>query len=112
MISFLNDKKAMLDFERNLDKEIDKVVSMMSRLRIRSVVLSGDSSPHDAVFVGAAKRLNVPSVVLSHGYVNSKYLLSIAPITADKIVVWTRMQKNEIRNVLNEFQASKVKYLG
>lgn len=50
--------------------------------------------------------------MLSHGYVNSKYLLSIAPITADKIVVWTRMQKNEIRNVLNEFQASKVKYLG
>lgn len=56
MISFLNDKKAMLDFERNLNKETDKVASMMSRLGIRSVVLSGASSPHDAVLVG---QLNV-----------------------------------------------------
>ena len=96
-------KKGLLKFladERNI-KKLDLIIkdrviltqSILTRLNVSSLILQNEHCFHEKIVCMAAKRLNIKVIIVAHGYITCNALVTIAPISADFLFVWTHEQK-------------------
>ena len=98
-----------------LDAELSANYQRLKRFvqaqNIRGFVATGDCQPFSRFLCRAARELGLPYVVLAHGYVAHRTLVSIAPLHGDELIVWTERQAKLMRAALPE-RASDIHSFG
>ncbi len=61
---------------------------------VKILILDNDQSAELQLLVGAAKSLNVRVFVFAHGYIQDPCFVSVFPLHADKLCVWSDGQKS------------------
>lgn len=81
---------------RKLDRRIaynkEILQKHIVRRGIRCFVCQDDSKPAHRILSLAARGVDVPYIVVAHGYFQCPFLISIAPVTASALVVWSEAQ--------------------
>lgn len=108
----LSDKKLMSLLEKSVKNDVERTRKLMNRLNISVFLNTGDSSPSARILIAALKNNGSKVISFAHGYIVADTLIGIAPIQSDYLVVWTKMQQEEIRNVLGSQFTKKVVYIG
>lgn len=92
--------------------EVSSCSILLTRLGYRLLILETDSSPYSRVLCEAARMSNTRVVVIAHGYIQDPQLISIAPIHADYLYVWSMSQKSGLQSALPMSERAKVRYDG
>ncbi|WNK20120.1 hypothetical protein P1P91_00010 [Halomonas piscis] len=106
--------------EKYLDKinrlaknDVLKLSDLMKRLGVKRIIATGDSTSASRLLCEAAKKAGAKYFVVAHGYVQDPKLISIAPIYADRIFMWTHNQQASFQEaVQEESQKSKIFFEG
>lgn len=111
---FLHDDKLMQDLEKKAKKEIELASKLISRLNVKLVINEQDASPNCRVLIEASKQNSICYYVIAHGYFQGGFLITILPVFADKLFVWTRGQERMLKERSEHDQASqdKIVYAG
>jgi hypothetical protein len=88
--------------ENKLKVLIEKTRNYLLKRNVKLIIASGDSSVSSKILLSAAKLEKIPYYVICHGYIQSSELITIAPIYADKLFVWSQKQKKKLEKVLLE----------
>lgn len=107
----LNRVDLMTEMEGHIKCEISLVARVLDFYNITHLITLGDSDK-DTVVAAAAGHLKIPYSVLAHGYIVNHQLLSIAPIRAAFLIVWSRQQMSDLKHVLSASDAEKVRFIG
>lgn len=95
-----------------IKKEIEITRRILKLRSVRLIISQSDSSPTERIIVEAAQREGIPYIVVAHGYIGDRKLRSIAPIAADRLVVWTKAQLDDLAKVMSKREAGKLRYYG
>lgn len=99
--------------DRLVKKDVAKLAVFLEKLGVERVIVEGDSTASSRVLCEATKMAGAKYLVVAHGYVQDPNLISIAPIYADKIFMWTYNQRLSLQKaVTTESQKSKVLFKG
>ena len=109
---FLNDEDYMKKLEILVKKDVERSKKLIDKLGINLFVNSGDASAEGRVLNKAIEALGSYTISFAHGYINASNLLGIAPVRSNKLVVWTRRQKEDMEKVLPQEQSKKIEYIG
>ena len=102
----------LLKLNSAVKKEVVHFSQLFIRLKIKFLFVQGDSSPSERVICEAAKLAKCRVIVLAHGYVQSPSLITIAPVYADQLCVWTEQQREDLKSVVENASAIKIRYCG
>ncbi|MBF9032834.1 hypothetical protein HKCCE2091_01140 [Rhodobacterales bacterium HKCCE2091] len=105
---FTADRAVLSTLERQLAGNYRRFRDFVARQDIRLVLASGDTLPAQRFLCRAATEIGFPYVVLAHGYIGHPALLSVAPVRADKLLVWTERQRDLIVDALPDRAADIV----
>jgi hypothetical protein len=95
-----------------LRRQASSIADTLKKTGVRIIITTSDSSAASRLFCKAAQDSGAKTVVISHGYITDDWLLTICPIQADKLLVWTTSQERELKRVLSSEQKNKIVYLG
>jgi len=109
-LSLLNDSEYLYNLNQEIKDYQCFVKDFLKRENIVLIVAGTDAEPHARVLSIACEKVNINYVVVAHGYISAHDLLSICPISASKLYVWSNNQKNDICKVCHD--ENKVMYLG
>ncbi|WJY21193.1 hypothetical protein QTA57_15655 [Fontisubflavum oceani] len=98
----VTDRDLMAQLDQSFSRNYDRLKQFIISQNIRAFVAAGDMKPHERLICHAAQELGRPYLVLAHGYVSDPGLVSVAPIRADALVLWTEQQRSLIADVLPE----------
>ncbi len=110
--NLLSDNKLMYLLEESVKNDVERTRKLFDRLGISIFLNTGDSSPSARILIAALKNNGSKVISFAHGYIVADNLISIAPIQSDYLIVWTKMQQEEIRNALSFKCRKKVVYIG
>lgn len=108
----LEDRKLLTKLENQSRKNFEKVKLFLIKANVRLFIADGDTLPHARFYCQAAREIGAPYIVFSHGYVQDRQLLSIAPIHADYHITWTEQQRNDLASAIDPSDAQKVLFFG
>lgn len=112
LLNALRVERLMERLESLISKEIMIMREILSLCNLRLIIVQSDSAPSARIVVEAARLEGVPYIVIAHGYIQDKKLRSIAPIAADRLIVWSKNQFHELAKVMRKDEASKLRYYG
>lgn len=98
--------------EKLVGREVEKVATMLSKSNIKYIVLGSDQSPYFRILCQAARLAGARTAVIGHGYFESRHLGGVLPVYSDRLFVWTRLQKEQIDEVIEEEKKDKVCWQG
>jgi hypothetical protein len=111
-ISLLNDELLMKKLDMLVQKDINRSTKLIRRLSIDIFINTGDSSGNARVLNESIKNTGFKTISFSHGYISDPNLIGIAPIWSDKLILWTRKQKEEIEIAIDDNIKSKLAFIG
>lgn len=79
-------------------------------MNIKVIISQDDANPANRIVCKAAQASGAKFIVVSHGYIQDPYLISICPIEANMFLTWTDSQMRDIKSVANN--KSKIKCIG
>ncbi len=100
MEALLNDRAALSRLDSAIEGNYRRVKDFLRAQKIALCVATGDSKPFSRIIIKAANELRIPYIVMVHGYVSEPLLVTIAPIRADKLIVWSQRQQQLLQKVL------------
>lgn len=96
-----------------VDKEIDRLGTLMRKAGLRQIICQGDQTARARVVCEAARRVGVEYTVIAHGYIKNPDLATYAPIYANRLFVWSQQQAEFVRaQVFDSTQRGKVYFGG
>ena len=98
--------------EELVRREVDKVATLVRKSNIKYIVLGSDQSPYNRILCRAARLAGSKTAVIAHGYFESRHLGGVLPVYSDRLFVWTRLQKEQIDEVIEREQKHKVCWQG
>lgn len=101
----VEDAMLVADLDCAMARNYHRTLAYVRSQNIRLFLATGDSKPFSRILCRIAHALDIPYVVLAHGYISNKRLLSIAPVRADALVLWTEEQRRMIADVMPERMA-------
>ena len=104
-----SDTKFSTALKSALENDIMKAVSIIKKLRITGALVHTDHTTSTGIFCIAAKQLGVPVAVLAHGDFRSPLMISVLPLRADKIFMFTDRSFELICSELSEEKVGLVK---
>jgi hypothetical protein len=110
--NILEDEEYMRLLNKVVINETTFMLNILNKYNICTIVSSNDDDPYMRILCNASNLAKSDVNIIAHGYIGHKSLLSIAPIYADRLFVWTKKQKNDLINYLDENNANKIKYQG
>jgi hypothetical protein len=96
---------------RTTIKEINILKQILLFFNIKHLITLGDQDK-DSLLAIAAKDLGINYVVFAHGYIGSPSLVSILPINASKLILWSNQQLKDLQRVANINELNKLYYIG
>lgn len=109
---FINSDTHLCRLERVLAYQVCKTKDLLLLLGINYMILQNEHCPHEKLLLLAGEKLGVKTFVVAHGYLQkSGALITVAPIYAHKLIVWTEAQR---KMILQETMCheNKVAYFG
>ena len=100
-----SDKSFCDGFNRAFIKDVARAEKMIKVMKIQGILLHTDQTAVSIIFCIAAKNLGIPFGVLGHGDFRSKPMISVLPLRADKIFVFTSYS---FTNLASNLPRSKV----
>ena len=107
----IQNEHIMNNFENVVNKEIDILKRMLLFFNIKHLITLGDQDK-DSLLAIAAKDLGINYVVFAHGYISSSSLLSILPLNASKLILWTKQQLEDLKRVVDTQDIKKLHFIG
>lgn len=111
LIKILKNKDFMQEMERVLEEQVQHVEIYMRLNAISGLILQNEHTFEEKIIVKAANQLNIPIITVAHGYIHETDLITIAPFTANYILLWTQSQKDLLDSYDTEF-ANRTLFLG
>lgn len=111
LISVLNSTDFMQEMERVLNAQVQHVESYMRLNAISGLILQNEHTFEEKIIVKAANQLNIPIITVAHGYIHEADLITIAPFTANYMLLWTKSQKDFLDSYDIEF-SNRTLFLG
>jgi len=90
--ALLEDTALLARLEAELAVNYERMKNFVRAQNIRAFIATGDCKPFSRFLCRAAQDLDLPYIVLAHGYISHSTLVSIAPVHADRLIVWTEQQ--------------------
>jgi len=108
-----NNIQLLEDIEKKSKEHIDYLRMMIVKYSLKGVLSQGHTSISSASIALACDFESVPYVVISHGYIANRNLMTIAPISnIHSLLTWTEKQKRDIQEVINPIERNKIQCLG
>ena len=92
ILSALNESHLMGELNEAVLVEVEFLRIILKKLKVKTVFLTQDNFSKERVICYAASCEKIRTAVIAHGYVQAPHLISICPIRADNLVVWTEEQ--------------------
>jgi len=108
----IEDRQLMDELEREALKLIERAKSLIYILNLQIIIADNEWKPDQKILLHAAKKVGCKYFVLAHGFVAQNELVTICPVNADALIVWTKDQQKFISSCLNKMESGKVKYFG
>jgi len=112
VMSIFEDEEYMNFLNNVVENETKFILKILNKYNICTIVSSNDDDPYMRILCNASTLAKSSVNIVAHGYIGHKSLLSIAPIYADSLFVWTKKQQSDLINNLDEINANKIKYQG
>lgn len=98
----LNNKNLLAKLNKELSRNKERQKIFIKNNNIKIFISTNDSKPFARILIQSARDLKIPYVTICHGYVTNPYLITVAPLNSDKLVLWSDQQVNDIRHILPE----------
>ncbi|ABI57707.1 HAD family hydrolase [Alkalilimnicola ehrlichii MLHE-1] len=108
----LEDPAFMARLEHLARAGLENATRHLRAMNVTAVITTGDAGPAPRLLCAAARRLGIPYLVVCHGYLQDPNLVSVCPVHADALLVWSAAQQRQLRTVLPPDQADRVHYFG
>ena len=113
LLDFLASDKNLNKLENVLDKRIKNIAALLFHLKIKYLILQNEHCPHEKILILAAERIEAKTIIMAHGYFQkSGALVTVAPIRADELIVWTASQLEMLLKETDASDYQKVSYYG
>lgn len=93
-------------------REVDRVARLITASGLKYLVTGSDQSPYFRILFRAASLAGAKTAVIGHGYFGSRHLGGVLPVYADRLFVWTRLQREQIHQVMRHEERYKVVWEG
>ena len=80
--------------ERKLEGELALAVNLLRLFNVKYLFLNGDFEIRDRLLVLAARKSDIPVVIVQHGYIQDKLLVSVFPMISSIYLLWDQSQVN------------------
>lgn len=112
LYDFLASEKELKKLENILHKRVRNISIFLKLLRINYLILQNEHSPHEKILTLAAAQIKAKIIVIAHGYFQkASSLVTVAPIRAEELIVWTPSQREMILKETG-YNGQKVSYYG
>ncbi|MDA9671045.1 hypothetical protein N9T57_02780 [Paracoccaceae bacterium] len=112
LYDFLASEKELKKLEKVLHKRVRVMSRFMKLLRIKYLILQNEHSPHEKILTLAAAEIKAKIIVIAHGYFQkSGSLVTVAPIRAEELIVWTPSQREMLLKETG-YNEKKISYYG
>jgi len=107
-----DDRALMMQLNYSVQQDTEYTAQLIKRLGINIFINSGDSSGNARILIDSSRYYDSKTISFAHGYIQNKWLMSIAPIRSDKLILWTNKQLLDISAVVGHEQSKKLSYIG
>ena len=91
---FLASDKNLEKLEKVLEKHVQSISALLSILGIKYLILQNEHCPHEKILILAGEQIGTKIFIVAHGYFKkSSALVTVAPIRAEELIVWTALQR-------------------
>ena len=104
LASLIENNEFMLEMEEVLRGQVQRMEKFMRLHALSGIILQNEHTFEEKIIVQAAHKLNIPVITVCHGYIQQSELVTIAPFTANYMVLWTQSQKEFLDNYNSEFK--------
>lgn len=112
LIKFISSDRNLKKLEKSLNEQVDVVASLLTKLNIKNLILQNEHCPHEKILVMAAEKNKIDFFVVAHGYIQkSSGLVTIAPIRAKELIVWTELQRELLLKETN-YCPERIRFYG
>lgn len=94
--------------EQTVRREVEYAADLYRKSGVEYMVMGSDQSPYNRLKCEAARLAGIKTAVIGHGYFGSRHLGGVLPVYADRLFVWTELQKAQIHEVIEPEQRHKV----
>jgi hypothetical protein len=107
-----NELKILAKADSAIRKHIIKLTKNFNDNNIKVILATGSTSFATSTFCTVCKNLDIKFIVIAHGFIGNRYLMTVAPIHSTYFIVWSKSQLEEISHCLDERERNKLIYLG
>jgi hypothetical protein len=108
----LLDESLLALLNQKVQSEVALIAKILYTYKIKNVLTSSDDDPYMRILCKAAIVARTDVNIIAHGYLGNPKLLTVAPIYASKLFVWTSKQRVDLCECLDEPDKSKVYFAG
>lgn len=112
LINFLYCDDDMASLESAIASSIERTKKVLVSYGVSKVVMQNEHSPFEKIILLACRELNIKVIVIAHGFIQDHYLITIAPIRADALVVWSLDELKLLSRFLPKCEREKLRYFG
>ena len=108
----LNNKNLMEALDRSVSQDIRRTSRIVRNLGIDIFVNTGDSSGQARILIESSKINGSKTITFAHGYFKEDSLIGVAPVRSDKLILWTKKQKEGVLRAIGELETEKLSNIG
>ena len=105
-------RKRCEQLEADISSQVQMLVKHIIANNIKLMITTGDSSIRMSILRQAANLADVPFFVICHGFIQDPELITILPLRANRLFVWTKKEQDMLRQIALPEQAKKILYAG
>jgi len=109
LIKLSQSKKFCLDIKKALITDCDFVKKVQNKINLQGVILNNDQTPFAYIFIEVANKSLIKTAVLAHGNFRNPFMVSVLPLRAQKIYVWSKKSETLINKNLKSRKAEFLK---
>ena len=111
LINVMENFVFMQEMEDALIYQVKRVENLIRLMGFSGLILQNEHTFEEKITVKAANNLEIPVITVAHGYIQQPELITIAPFTANHMLLWTQSQKDFLDRCDSKFKR-KTLFLG
>lgn len=108
----LHSHTLMERLDRAVRRDVRRLEWIVTHFGIELILMEDASSGGGRLVSTAARNVGAKTIVVAHGYVVNRFLVTICPVRSDALVLWTKAQANEIGRMLPPVDRRRLYYVG
>ena len=108
LIKLQNNKSFNFELKNSYQKDINYISKVQKKMNLTGALINTDQTPFGVLFAKAAHKNNINTAILAHGNFRNPYLISVLPLNAKRIFVWSKQTELLINSTYQKKVSEKI----